>query len=131
MSKIRGKDTRPELILRKALWASGLRYRKHYGKEQIDIAFPHQKVALFIDGCFWHCCPIHGTIPHDNRSYWGPKLKANVKRDRRKNERLTIAGWQVIRIWEHQLNDVDAVISWVSEILIRKAAEKAYLEPTP
>ena len=58
MSAIRSKDTKPELSLRRALWAQGLRYRIHYGKEKIDIAFPSKKVAVFVDGCFWHRCPL-------------------------------------------------------------------------
>lgn len=75
MSAIRSEDTKPEMLLRKALWAKGLRYRVHYGKEKIDIAFPSIRLAVFVDGCFWHGCPQHSHLPKSNESYWHPKLK--------------------------------------------------------
>ena len=107
MSAIRSKDTKPEITLRKALWSRGLRYRIQYGKEKIDIAFPSKKLAIFVDGCFWHSCPIHSHIPKENTKYWIPKLKKNKERDKAKKERLTKDGWQVIRFWEHELADID------------------------
>jgi len=78
MSSIKSKNTKPEILIRKALWKKGYRYRLHYGVEKIDIAFPSRKVAIFVDGCFWHMCPIHGNVPKSNKSYWVPKLKKNV-----------------------------------------------------
>ncbi len=75
MSKIKSKDTKAELDLSKALWSTGFRFRVCYGSEKIDIAFPRQKVAVFVDGCFWHSCPAHGHIPKSNTSYWGWKLE--------------------------------------------------------
>lgn len=66
-----------------------------------DIAFTRSRVAVFVDGCFWHCCPDHGRPPKTNRSYWGPKLARNVERDRRDTLALEGAGWRVVRLWEH------------------------------
>jgi DNA mismatch endonuclease, patch repair protein len=106
MSAIRSKDTKPELMLRKVLWKSGLRFRIYYGKEKIDIAFPYKKIAIFVDGCFWHVCPIHSHLPKSNESYWLPKLKKNIERDRIVNEHLINEGWTVLRFWEHELMEI-------------------------
>lgn len=110
MSAIRSKNTTPEVNLRKALWAKGLRYRKYYCKEKIDIAFPSKKLAVFVDGCFWHGCPIHSHFPKTHEQYWYPKLKRNIKRDQEKNERLKSEGWTVLRIWEHELQETEHVV---------------------
>ena len=115
MSAIRSENTRPELRLRKALWLRSFRYRIHYCSEKIDIAFPSRKVAVFVDGCFWHNCPIHSHKPKSNIEYWTPKLQKNVERDRAKNERLILQGWRVIRIWEHELDDIEAVVKTIKE----------------
>lgn len=98
MSAIRSVNTKPEISLRKALWAKGLRFRIQYGKEKIDIAFPHKKLAVFIDGCFWHGCPIHSHMPKSNKEYWLPKLRKNIERDKAKNERLRNEGWRIMRL---------------------------------
>jgi DNA mismatch endonuclease, patch repair protein len=111
MSSVKGRDTSLELALRRELWKRGLRYRVEYGKDRIDIAFPKERLAIFVDGCFWHRCPIHGTIPATNADYWVPKLEANVERDRKKTARLAEEGWMVIRVWEHELLDVHEVAS--------------------
>jgi DNA mismatch endonuclease (patch repair protein) len=66
-----------------------------------DVAFTKEKLAIFVDGCFWHRCPQHGSVPKANSHYWGPKLDANVARDRRNDEALQRAGWSVLRMWEH------------------------------
>jgi DNA mismatch endonuclease (patch repair protein) len=105
MSTIRSKDTQPEIKLRKIIWSLGLRYRIYYGKEKIDIAFPKKKIAIFIDGCFWHQCPIHSHIPSSHREYWEPKLRKNIERAKAKDERLKALGWSTIHIWEHELVD--------------------------
>lgn len=103
MSAIRSKNTKPELNLRKALWSEGMRFRIHYGKEKIDIAFPSKKLAIFVDGCFWHGCPKHSHIPKTNKEYWVPKLKKNIERSKAKDERLKANGWNVLHFWEHEL----------------------------
>lgn len=110
MSAIRSRNTKPEIVLRKALWTKGLRFRKYFGKEKVDIAFPSKKLAIFVDGCFWHVCPIHSNIPKSHAEYWVPKLKKNVERDRETNRRLETNGWKVLRFWEHELKDVCKVI---------------------
>ena len=72
------------------------------GRVRPDVVFTRTKVAVFVDGCFWHCCPEHGKIPRANRSYWEPKLARNVERDRRNDTLLRHAGWQVLRFFEHE-----------------------------
>jgi DNA mismatch endonuclease (patch repair protein) len=105
----RRTETKPEILLRSALHARGLRFRKDYpirvpGRRPIraDVVFTKAKVAVFVDGCFWHGCPEHQTTPKSNPDYWVPKLKRNVERDREVDEALAHAGWQVLRIWEHE-----------------------------
>lgn len=105
MSKIQGKNTSPEVRLRKALWAAGLRYRLHAklpGKP--DVVFSGAKVAIFVDGCFWHGCPLHRVMPKSNAVFWATKLGKNVERDRRNATELRRMGWRVKRVWEHQVD---------------------------
>jgi DNA mismatch endonuclease, patch repair protein len=101
------RDTAPEMRLRSALHLLGLRYRLQVApvpglRRRADIAFPRQRVAVFVDGCFWHSCPEHGTTPKANRAWWETKLRANAARDEDTNSRLRAAGWEPVRIWEHQ-----------------------------
>lgn len=117
MSSIRSKNTKPEVTLRKALWARGLRFRIQYGKEHIDIAFPAKKLAIFVDGCFWHGCPIHSHLPKSNEEYWYPKLKKNIERDHQKIQRLETDNWKVLRFWEHELQEIEKVISKIQFLL--------------
>jgi DNA mismatch endonuclease, patch repair protein len=117
MAAIRSKNTKPEIKLRHELWAKGFRYRVHYGKHKIDIAFPSRKLALFVDGCFWHSCPIHANQPKSNQTYWLPKLKKNVQRDIDTNKILKAEEWKVIRFWEHELDDIDRIVKTISESL--------------
>lgn len=98
--------TAPELRLRRILFADGLRYRVNYPvpgrrRRTIDIAFPGRKVAVFVDGCFWHSCPEHGAEPDHNRGWWREKLARNVARDEETTRILESQGWSVIRLWEH------------------------------
>lgn len=102
------RDTAPERRLRSALHALGLRYRVDYpirlpGRRPVrpDVVFTRARVCVFVDGCFWHCCPVHGVAPGKNVGYWAPKLARNVARDRELELALADAGWQVIRVWEH------------------------------
>ena len=113
MSTARRRDTAPELALRRALHARGLRYRVTYPVpgnrlRTIDIAFTRAKVAVFVDGCFWHGCPDHGTQPRANAGWWATKLAANAARDRDTDRLLTEAGWTVLRVWEHEAPEVAA-----------------------
>lgn len=104
MSRIRGRDTGPEKILRKALWAAGLRYRiKNKLPGKPDLVFFGKKIAVFVDGCFWHGCPKHYVKPKSNTDFWEEKIAGNVARDLRTNINLNERGWLVIRIWEHQI----------------------------
>lgn len=121
MSKVKGKDTAPELMLRRALWEAGLRYRKHYGPHRIDIAFPCKKVAIFVDGCFWHGCPLHASTPKTNADYWIPKLEMNKRRDRETTAALEDEGWIVIRVWEHELKSPESMIESIKQVIVRQA----------
>ena len=107
MRRIRSADTGSERSLRSTLWKKGLRFRKQYKVEgvRVDIAFPGPKVAVMVDGCFWHGCPEHYRRPKSGHDYWDAKLERNRKRDARNNQALTSAGWTVIRIWEHEPQD--------------------------
>jgi len=116
MSKIKSKNTSPEIMLRKILWERGLRYRIHYGLEKIDVAFPTKKIAIFIDGCFWHSCSQHSHIPQSNREYWVKKLKRNVDRAKLKDERLKAQGWMVIHFWEHEFKEKYELIEKIDSI---------------
>lgn len=104
----RKHDTKPEVAVRSLLHARGLRFRKHYAVKlsqrtvRPDVVFTRQRLAVFIDGCFWHACPIHGNEPRANADYWRPKLQRNVERDRAVDAALEDAGWQVVRVWEHE-----------------------------
>jgi DNA mismatch endonuclease (patch repair protein) len=106
MSRIRGRNTRPELALRRALFVAGARgYRVHANLPgRPDVVFTRVRLAVFVDGCFWHGCKKCGIpTPRTNRSYWGPKLERNRARDRRTNRKLRVSGWSVLRFWEHQV----------------------------
>lgn len=107
MSTARRRDTAPELALRRELFSRGLRYRVAFPvpgqrRRTIDVAFTRAKVAVFVDGCFWHGCPEHGTSPRANSEWWNAKLAANRTRDRDTDRMLTELGWTVVRIWEHE-----------------------------
>ncbi|MBS3069537.1 very short patch repair endonuclease [Candidatus Micrarchaeota archaeon] len=104
MSQIRGKNTSPERIIRKALRAEGYAYRLQYGSHKIDVAFPRKKVAVFVDGCFWHKCPVHFRMPKSNIAFWKRKIYGNAKRDKNLTRVLRKKGWRVIHVWEHELN---------------------------
>lgn len=105
MARISGKNTDPELLLRSALWRSGLRYRIHNRSilGRPDLSFPSQHVAVFVDGCFWHGCPYHYVRPRTKQEFWADKLRLNVERDRRQTLALEAQSWRVVRIWEHAI----------------------------
>jgi len=115
MARVRSSDTSIEIFLRRTLWKAGLRFRL---RPRIpgtpDIAFVSARIALFVDGCFWHCCPLHYRAPQTNTEFWCAKYQRNQERDRRVTAELTALGWKVIRFWEHDLKDrrkVEALIS--------------------
>jgi DNA mismatch endonuclease (patch repair protein) len=108
------------VAIRSALHASGLRFRVSYPVPElarctIDIAFPGRRLALFVDGCFWHDCPEHGTRPKTNADRWSAKLAANRARDARVDEHMKARGWTVLRVWEHE--DVASVCARIRECL--------------
>ena len=131
----RRTDTKPELLIRSALHRQGLRFRKDLlirvdrARMKPDVVFTKQKVAVFIDGCFWHVCPEHGTSPKSNASYWGPKLDANIARDRRNDTALADAGWTVVRIWEHEPVD-EAVARVVAALRALQSSDADRSEPS-
>ncbi|MFC4067011.1 very short patch repair endonuclease [Actinoplanes subglobosus] len=107
MSKQRRRDTEPEVALRRILHARGLRFRVNFPipgmpRRSMDIAFTRARVAVFVDGCFWHVCPEHATAPTANSDWWSRKLSTNQARDAATNEHLVGIGWHVVRIWEHE-----------------------------
>jgi len=123
MSRIRGKNTGPEVRLRKLLWSQGIRgYRIHYnlpGKP--DIVFTKKKIAIFIDGCFWHRCPVCFQEPATRKEFWMKKIQSNIERDKKVNEQLSSDGWNVIRIWEHEIRkNPSLVIEKIRENLSEK-----------
>ena len=115
----RSRDTRPELSVRRRLHALGYRYRVDARPvasipRRADVVFTRRRVAVFIDGCYWHGCEEHAAIPRQNRDYWGPKIRGNMARDSDTTARLEEAGWTVLRFWEHEdPNDVVAMIASV------------------
>lgn len=104
MRRVRGKDTSCELALRRELHRRGLRYRLNArlpGKP--DLVFVSARVAVFVDGCFWHGCPQHCRVPATNREYWRRKIARNAERDKAASKALRAEGWRVIRVWEHRV----------------------------
>ncbi|MFJ6096611.1 very short patch repair endonuclease [Williamsia muralis] len=106
----RRRDTKKEWQVRRRLHAAGLRYRVDFRPEASlrcrgDIVFTRSRVVVFIDGCFWHGCPVHATQPRNNAKWWREKLNANIERDRRNSAALRLLGWRVLRFWEHEHPD--------------------------
>ena len=123
MQANRRRDTTPERQLRSALFKLGLRYRVDARpldglNRRADVVFRRARVAVFIDGCFWHRCPEHYVAPKSNSSFWSEKVEANVRRDRDTDQELRSAGWQVLRIWEHD-STLDAA-ERVAELVARR-----------
>lgn len=107
MSRVGRRDTKPEIELRRDLHARGLRFRVDRAllpdrRRRADIVFGPAKVAVFVDGCFWHGCPQHATWPKANEAYWRDKIETNRLRDRDTDARLASLGWHVVRVWEHE-----------------------------
>lgn len=122
MARTPQKDTSAEMAIRRELHRRGFRYRVDYTvlrkpRRTADLAFPKLKIAVFIDGCFWHGCPEHGTWPKQNAEFWRQKIEANISRDEDTNERLSGLDWRVIRIWEHEAPEaaVERIVKVVSK----------------
>ncbi|MGH4032702.1 very short patch repair endonuclease [Actinomycetota bacterium Odt1-20B] len=122
MQAIRSRDTKPERLIRRLLHAQGLRYRVAAKplpelRRTADIVFRPAKVAVFIDGCYWHGCPDHYVPPKTNQGYWSNKVAGNMARDRDTDRHLTEAGWTVLRFWEHESPDecTNVIVSVVVE----------------
>lgn len=114
------RDTKPELGLRRELHRRGLRYRVDVAplpglRRRADVVFARRKVAVFVDGCFWHRCPDHGTDPKNNSDWWRAKLDRNVERDRDTDAALRAAGWHVARVWEHE--DMAAAATTIAAVV--------------
>jgi DNA mismatch endonuclease (patch repair protein) len=128
MSRIQGRDTEPEKRLRSALWHKKLRYRKHYKTPsgRPDVVFVGAKVAVYIDGCFWHGCPEHYVRPRSNEEFWRNKLASNIERDRRQTLELEAAGWRVVRVLEHEIyENLHEVVSRIEDLVKdREATER-------
>lgn len=113
MKRVRRRETSAEILVRRVLHARGLRYFVDKApikgmRSRADIVFPRARVAVFVDGCFWHSCPLHATKPKSNEQWWESKLRANVERDRRADAALEAAEWTVLRVWEHEAADAAA-----------------------
>ena len=129
MQANRRADTTPERLLRSALHRRGLRFRKDYRIDlpslsvRVNAAFPRERLAVFVNGCFWHRCPVHATDPRRNAAFWKLKLERNVERDRTVNAALTLAGWRIVRSWEHE--PADAVADRIAAVVRRVRGEDA------
>lgn len=126
MSKIQGKNTKPELILRQSLWFTGLRYRLYYKLPgRPDIVFVSARVAVFVDGCFWHGCPLHGVKPKTNSAFWNEKIQKNMDRDVRNTKQLKKEGWKVLRFWEHEIKqDIVKVTTKIAKTVMKQKANE-------
>lgn len=107
MARVATRDTRPEMELRRQLHRRGLRYRVDVSphpsvRGRADVVFGPARVAVYVDGCFWHRCDEHGVLPKSNREWWRAKLKRTVERDRAAEGALRALGWEVVRVWEHE-----------------------------
>jgi DNA mismatch endonuclease (patch repair protein) len=104
MQRMPRSSTGPEMLIRRELHSRGLRFRVNLRglPGRPDIAFTAARIAVFVDGCFWHSCPSHGILPKNNRDWWQEKLARNVERDREKDSELEIMGWTVVHVWEHE-----------------------------
>jgi DNA mismatch endonuclease (patch repair protein) len=120
MARIGGANTAPEVALRRALWAAGVRYRLQFRTPggRADVAVPSKRFALFVDGCFWHGCPEHYVRPRSSNVFWDNKLRENVDRDRRQTKTLLAEDWRFVRVWEHEVREhLELVVEKVLDVL--------------
>ena len=128
MRAVGKQDTAPELRLRRDLWRLGLRYRKHprIARTRPDFAFLGPRIAVFVDGCFWHGCPRHYVAPVGNAAFWQEKLRRNQARDHLVNERLESDGWKVLRVWECEVNrQLEEVTARILHLVEQRRANEA------
>ncbi|MGF7534725.1 very short patch repair endonuclease [Bacillus mexicanus] len=124
MKAVKSKNTKIEKVVSKEIWRRGIRFRKNVKdlKGKPDIAIKKYKIVIFIDSCFWHGCPLHGRIPKSNVEFWNNKIKRNIERDKSINQHYTRKGWNILRIWEHDLNKkkfsqkIDEIEEWIKII---------------
>ena len=139
MRAVNRTDTGAEVVVRRALHAGGLRFRKNIRPDPLlrcraDIVFPRQKVCVFVDGCFWHGCPDHFVPPHTNRGWWAEKINATVERDCRQEVELRRRAWLVVRVWEHQTRhqeDLRVIVDRVRAALRENASRVAACHGPP
>ncbi|MEV4167472.1 very short patch repair endonuclease [Nonomuraea dietziae] len=129
MRSNKGRDTKPELALRRAVHALGLRYRVSYRplkavRRTADLVFTRAKVAVFMDGCFWHGCPTHHTVATTNAGFWAEKVRRTRERDEETDRLLSGAGWLALRVWEHE-DPADAALR-VAELVRQRRAAAAH-----
>lgn len=137
MARVRRSGTAPEMSLRRALHRAGLRYRLATGNPlpgTPDLAFRRSRVAVFVDGCFWHGCPQHGSLPKTNTDFWDAKIRRNRRRDQDVDRELRHLGWKVVRVWEHDLRAETGPIVRRIRLLVRSrgvAPNSSHLEEQP
>lgn len=119
MRAIRYKETKMEVIVSKALWNNGIRFRKNvsgmYGKP--DIAIKKYKIVIFLDSCFWHRCPVHFKRPKSNNEYWDKKIERNVLRDKEVNSYYQEHDWHILRVWEHEFKTKESREDAINKII--------------
>ena len=125
MSRQRGVDTGIEMRLRRILHSEGLRYRVHVRpiaglRRTADIVFRPARLAVFVDGCFWHGCPEHGTTPKSNSNFWSEKIRRNVERDADTRGQLAAAGWLGLQVWEH--DDPEDAVARIAYLVTSRRA---------
>ncbi|USK45523.1 very short patch repair endonuclease [Cytobacillus oceanisediminis] len=128
MGSIKGKGTKLEEKVSKALWAKGVRFRKNV-KGMVgtpDIAIKKYKIVIFIDSCFWHACEIHGNKPKKNVEFWEKKLQRNIERDKQQTQYYKEKGWNILRVWEHQLKkeSFDKTIEDIYQFILESKQKK-------
>lgn len=122
----RRRDSKPEIAVRRILHAKGLRYRvdaaplASLARRRADVVFTRHRIAVFIDGCYWHGCPQHFKLPKTNVDYWTAKIEGNRRRDADTDSRLRAQGWRVLRYWEHEAAEAvaDSIISGSSQLRV-------------